>query len=70
MEHVHDLKPDVLAADKAYGRGLFLNWLDKRNVTAHVPVLDREHQRSGLLSRKAFTFDADNNYFGSVRKIV
>lgn len=57
------LKPNILAADKAYGTGAFLNWLDKHNVTPHIPVLDREQQSGGLLTREAFTFDADNNQF-------
>lgn len=62
-EHVHNLKPTVLAADKAYGTGSFLNWLDERDVTPHIPVLDREHQSGGLLTREAFTYNADNNHF-------
>lgn len=63
VKQLHNLKPNVLAADKAYGTGSFLNWLDIHNVTAHIPVLDRERQSGGLLTREAFTFDADNNRY-------
>jgi transposase len=59
----HDLAPDILAADKLYGTGSFLAWLKQREVTAHIPVLDRQHQTSGLLPREAFTFDPERNVF-------
>lgn len=59
----HDVEPDVLAADKGYGTGPFLAWLKEREVKAHIPVLDRQRQSEGLLSREAFTFDAERNCF-------
>jgi len=59
----HDIEPDVLAADKGYGTGPFLAWLQERDVTAHIPVLDRQRQSDGLLSREAFTFDPQRNAF-------
>ena len=59
----HDIEPDILAADKGYGTGPFLAWLKDREVQAHIPVLDRQRQSEGLLSREAFTFDAGRNCF-------
>jgi transposase len=59
----HDMKPEVLAADKGYGTGPFLAWLQERNVPPHIPVLDRQRQTDGLLPREAFTFDAARNVF-------
>ena len=63
VERTHGIKPNKLAADKAYGTGPFLAWLDERKITQHIPVLDRQHQSGGLLTRKDFTFDADNNRY-------
>ncbi len=63
VEQRHGLKPEHLAADKAYGTSSFLGWLAERKITPHIPVLDRQHQTGGLLTREAFTFDAERNIF-------
>ena len=63
VEAAHGLKPQRLAADKAYGTGPFLGWLMERNITPHIPVLDRQHQTDGLLQREAFTYDADHDCY-------
>jgi hypothetical protein len=63
IEERYGFKPECLAADKAYGTGPFLAWLSERNITAHIPVLDRQQQAGGLLSREAFTFDPEHNAF-------
>jgi transposase len=63
VEERHGLRPERLAADKAYGTGPFLGWLSERNITPHIPVLDRQQQIPGLLPREAFTFDAERNCF-------
>jgi transposase len=63
IEERHGIKPERLAADKAYGTGPFLAWLSERNITPHIPVLDRQQQTGGLLPREAFTFDAERNVF-------
>jgi transposase len=57
------LKPARLAADTAYGSGLMIGWLMRRNITPHVPILDREHQTKGLFTRAEFSFDAEQNVF-------
>jgi transposase len=62
VEGKHQLKPERLAADNAYGTGPFLAWLQERAVTAHIRV--RDHQKiSGLLPREAFTYDALHNHY-------
>jgi len=63
IEERHGIKPERLAADKAYGTGPFLAWLSERNITPHIPVLDRQEQTGGLLPRGAFTFDPERNVF-------
>ena len=63
VAETHDITPDILAADKCYGTGPFLAWLKDREVTPHIPVLDRQHQTNGVFSREAFTFDPERNVF-------
>lgn len=63
VEEKQGIKPEVLAADKAYGTGSFLSWLTERGITPHIPVLDRQLQTGGLLPREAFTFDTDRDCF-------
>jgi transposase len=63
VEQTHHLKPEKLAADKAYGTGPFLGWLSERKIIPHIPVLDRQHQTDGLLPREVFTFDPEKNQY-------
>jgi transposase len=63
VEQTHHLRPEKLAADKAYGTGPFLGWLSKRTIIPHIPVLDRQHQTDGLLPREVFIFDPDKNHY-------
>ncbi len=63
VEQTHGLRPERLAADKAYGTGPFLGWLSERKITPHIPVLDRQHQSGGLLPREAFILDSTNNCY-------
>ncbi|KGJ01961.1 hypothetical protein IC63_15615 [Paracoccus sphaerophysae] len=51
------LQPDRLAADAACGSGRLVGWLMNRGIEPHVPVLDREAQTKGLLTRAEFSFD-------------
>jgi len=63
VEVTHGIRPERLAADKAYGTGPFLGWLSERKIVPHIPVLDRQHQTEGLLPREAFSFDAKKNHY-------
>ena len=55
LEHVAGLgiRPQNLAADKAYGSGELLAWLLARDIQPHIPVIDRRHQTRGT-SRSTF----------------
>ena len=53
----HGATPGVLTADKAYGAGPFLAWLEDREIEAHVPLIDRRHQTGGVLTQDAFVYD-------------
>jgi transposase len=66
LEHVasrFDVTPTTLAADKGYGTGPFLAWLVERNITPHVPVLDRTQQTEGRYTRSNFVFEPDANAY-------
>ena len=63
VEQIHRLRPEKMAADKAYGTGPFLGWLSERKIVPHIPVLDRQHQTDGLLPREVFTFDPEKNCY-------
>ncbi len=52
VEATHGLRPQRLAADKAYGTGPLLGWLYERRITAHIPVLDRQHQTDAYCHAK------------------
>ena len=52
------MTPDVTTADKAYGSGPHLAWLEDQEIEGHVPVtLHPEHHPEGKLPRDAFTYD-------------
>jgi transposase len=63
VEPTLGIRPERLAADKAYGTGPFLGWLSERKIVPHIPVLDRQHQTDGLLPREAFTFDPTKDHY-------
>lgn len=57
------LHPQRLAADAAYGSGGLLAWLVERGIALHVPVLDRQHQTGGRLTREAFAYDPERDAY-------
>lgn len=59
----HDFQPDRIAADGSYGTGPFLTWLLNREVTPHIPVLDRKHQTNGKYDLSHFQYDADRDSY-------
>lgn len=65
VEHVGQfgIHPQNLAADKAYGSGEFLAWLLARNIQPHIPVIDRQHQTRGRLTRDAFRYEPKENAY-------
>ena len=57
------VRPENLAADKAYGSGEFLAWLLERDIQPHIPVIDRRHQTRGHFTRDAFRYDPKKNVY-------
>jgi hypothetical protein len=57
------LTPFRLAADAAYGSGQLIGWLMGRGIEPHVPVLDRERQTKGMLTRAEFGFDRERDVY-------
>jgi transposase len=62
-ERTLGLKPDLLAADSAYGTGRFLAWLIDRGIEPHVPVRDLSTRKDGTFSRADFLYDRDKNIY-------
>ncbi|MEM6679942.1 MAG: transposase, partial [Pseudomonadota bacterium] len=58
-----ELTSKSLAADKSYGTGPFLAWLEERRITQLIPVLDRTRQTDGKLTRDAFTYDPERDTY-------
>ena len=65
IEHVKQLgvRPQNLAADKAYGSGEFLAWLLDRDIQPHIPVIDRRHQTQGHFTREQFRYEPQENAY-------
>ena len=59
--HKFGIRPESLAADKAYGSGEFLAWLLEHGVQPHIPVIDRRHQTGGLFTREQFRYEPAEN---------
>ncbi len=63
-EERFDIKPELLAADTAYGSGPNLNWLVKdKDIAPHIPVIDKSKRQDGTFSREDFTFDKERNVY-------
>ena len=65
IDHVSQfgVRPQNLAADKAYGSGEFLAWLLARNIQPHIPVIDRRHQTHGKFTREQFRYEPKENAY-------
>ncbi|HZZ32901.1 MAG TPA: IS1182 family transposase [Phenylobacterium sp.] len=60
----HDLSPDRLAADSAYGSAEMLDWLvNDQGVEPHIPVIDKSGRDNGTFSRSDFTYDPDADLY-------
>ena len=65
IERVSQLgvRPQNLAADKAYGSGEFLAWFLERGIQPHIPVMDRQHQTRGRFTRDMFRYEPQENAY-------
>ena len=60
----HDLWPERLAADSAYGSAEMLNWLvHERGIEPHIPVIDKSIREDGTFSRSDFAYDRANDLY-------
>src|SRR5690606_6394264 len=60
----HDLQPDRLAADSAYGSAEMLHWLiNEQRVEPHIPVIDKSQREDGTFSRSDFAYDAAEDLY-------
>lgn len=67
LEHVValGLHPKSLGADKAYGNGEFLNWLLKRKIAPHIPVIEHGNHPNnrGFFPKELFEYDKEKDAF-------
>ena len=64
VRETHDLKPERLIADTAYGSGAMLDWLvKKRGIAPHIPVIDKSGRKDGTFERADFTYDTENDLY-------
>ena len=60
----HDLHPDRLAADTAYGSAEMLDWLvNDQGIAPHIPVIDKSGRTDGTFSRADFAYDAEADLY-------
>jgi transposase len=58
VEARHGLKPERFIGDTAYGNAKMLGWLvEDKQITPHVPVLDKSSVKDGQLGRKDFIWE-------------
>jgi hypothetical protein len=58
------LRPERLAGDTAYGSAEMLNWLvEERNITPHIPVIDKSARRDGTFAREDFRYNHDSDTY-------
>ena len=63
-EERFDIKPERLAADSAYGSASTLHWLvSNKQITPHIPVIDKSMRNDGTFSREDFTFDKERDIY-------
>ncbi len=63
VRKTHDLKPERLIADTAFGSGPMLDWLvEKRGIAPHIPAIDKSGRKDGTFERPDFTFDTETIY--------
>ncbi|WP_374660985.1 transposase [Phenylobacterium sp.] len=60
----HELSPQRLSADSAYGSAEMLDWLvNDQDIEPHIPVIDKSERVDGTFSRRDFTYDAEADLY-------
>jgi transposase len=63
-EATFGIKPEWLAADTAYGSAPNLHFLvDEKDITPHIPVIEKSQRDDGTFSRSDFIYDADRDVY-------
>jgi transposase len=64
VEERHDLKPQRLIGDTAYGTGPMLGWLvEDKGIEPHVPVWEKSNREDGTFSVSDFQWDEQANEY-------
>jgi len=64
VEERHDLKPQRLIGDTAYGTGPMLEWLvEDKGIEPHVPVWEKTRRDDGTFSVSDFQWDEQANEY-------
>jgi transposase len=64
VEERHDLKPQRLIGDTAYGTGPMLEWMvEDKGIEPHVPVLEKTERGDGTFSVTDFRWDEQANEY-------
>ena len=64
VEEKFDLKPTRFAGDTNYGTAAMLGWLvEEKQITPHVPVLDKSEGKDGLFGRSDFIWEAEEDRY-------
>jgi len=62
QEKAHDIKPEQLSGDKAYGTGTNLDILDSKHITGYVSLIEKYNRVSpDLFTQDDFKYDAKND---------
>ncbi|MDB5480859.1 MAG: Transposase domain protein [Caulobacteraceae bacterium] len=60
----HDLWPERLAGDSAYGSAEMLDWLvHDQGIEPHIPVIDKSQREDGTFSRSDFSYDHAGDFY-------
>jgi hypothetical protein len=63
-EQCFGLKPQRLAAASTYGSAPMLNWLvEDKQITPHIPVIDKSKREDGTFSRSDFRYDTERDAY-------
>jgi hypothetical protein len=58
-----EYRPKRLAADTAYGTGVFLKFVVDSRTSPHIPVMERSEQTFGKFSRALFHYDPECDHY-------
>jgi len=60
VEAIHDLTPERLIGDTAYGTAAMLGWMvDEKGIEPHVPIWDKTERKDDTFSSKDFRWNAE-----------